>query len=99
MDHQHSSAPTGVQINLAEHPALATAITIAKEMLAEYAGVGYDDIFALAAAHGAIRESLRILLRALGTETIDEDEAVRRSVDSRFPAAAAFLDEEREAGQ
>jgi hypothetical protein len=48
--------------------ALDTAISIAREMYDEYESVGYTDIFALAQAHGAIRESLRILLHALDTE-------------------------------
>ncbi|MFC8201297.1 hypothetical protein ACFUTV_38760 [Streptomyces sp. NPDC057298] len=37
----------------------------------------------------AVRESLRILLRAV------EQDAVRRSVDAQFPTVAAFLAEER----
>jgi hypothetical protein len=84
MDNLHSSAPTGALINTAEplygqaadrvrdqlreHRAVDTALTIAKDILAEYGGVGYDDIFALAQAHGAIRESLRILVRAVHAE-------------------------------
>lgn len=42
-----------------------------------------------------LRESLRMLLRALGAEPVDEQEAVRRSVDAQFPAVAAFLAAER----
>lgn len=42
-----------------------------------------------------LRESLRILLRALDAEPVTEAEAVRRSVDAQFPAVAAFLAEER----
>ena len=42
-----------------------------------------------------LRESLRILLRALDAEPVDEEEAVRRSVDAQFPAVAAFLADER----
>lgn len=47
----------------------------------------------------SVREALRLLLRALGAEPLDEDEAVRRSVDRAFPAVAAFLAEERGEGQ
>lgn len=84
MDNQHISVPTGASINVAEplygaaadhvrdqlreHRAVDTAVTIAKEILGEYGSVGYDDIFALAQAHGAIRESLRILVRAIDAE-------------------------------
>ncbi|KUN91890.1 hypothetical protein [Streptomyces caeruleatus] len=42
-----------------------------------------------------LRESLRILLRALGAEPLTADEAVRRSVDAQFPTIAAFLADER----
>jgi len=42
-----------------------------------------------------LREALRLLLRALGAEPLDEDEAARRSVDRAFPVVAAFLDQER----
>jgi hypothetical protein len=47
---------------------LAVAATVAQQMLAEYADVDHRDLFALNQAHGAIRESLRILLRTLGVE-------------------------------
>lgn len=43
----------------------------------------------------SLRESVRLLLRALGAEPVDEQEAVRRSVDSAFPTIAAFLAEEQ----
>lgn len=46
-----------------------------------------------------LRESLRILLRALGAEPLTADEAVRRSVDAQFPTIAAFLNAERGEGQ
>lgn len=64
----YGAAADAIRDQLREPGRLHTAVTIAKEMLAEYEGVGYDDIFALAQAHGAIRESLRILLRALDAE-------------------------------
>lgn len=45
-----------------------TALTIAREMLAEYGDpTGYDQ-FAYAQAYGATREALRILLRAINAE-------------------------------
>ncbi|MEV0470242.1 hypothetical protein AB0I50_09570, partial [Streptomyces prunicolor] len=43
----------------------------------------------------SLREGLRLLLRALGAEPLDEDEAARRSVDRAFPVIAAFLADER----
>ena len=43
----------------------------------------------------SLREALRLLLRALDAEPLTEDEAVRRSVDAKFPAIAAFLANER----
>lgn len=48
---------------------------------------------------GILRESLRILLRALGAEPADEEERARRFVDRHFPEVTAFLSSEREAGQ
>ena len=42
-----------------------------------------------------LRESLRILLRAIDAEPVNETEAVPRSVDAQFPAIAAFLADER----
>ncbi|MFF4792305.1 hypothetical protein ACFY2M_21595 [Streptomyces sp. NPDC001276] len=84
---------------LHESSDLQVAISVAQQMLTTYAGVDYRDIFALAQAHGALRESLRILLRALDAEPVDEEEAVRRSVDRAFPAVAAFLADEQEAGR
>lgn len=47
---------------------LAVAIRVAQEMLGIYEHVDYGDICHLVQAYGAIRESLRIVLRALGTE-------------------------------
>ncbi|WP_069885259.1 hypothetical protein [Streptomyces luteocolor] len=48
--------------------ALVAAITVAQRMLDTYGIVDYGNSGDVAAAHGALRESLRILLRALGTE-------------------------------
>ncbi|MBW8701866.1 hypothetical protein MBT84_19860 [Streptomyces sp. MBT84] len=74
---------------------LASAITVAQRMLSSFGSVGYSDVGALAQAHGALAESLRIVLRSLGAELVDEQEAVRRSVDAQFPVVAAFLADER----
>ncbi|MEU3161385.1 hypothetical protein ABZ753_28750 [Streptomyces griseoincarnatus] len=115
MDHQHLSAPESAQINPREplHGAAAlavrdqlrapseldSAVRVAREMLAAYGSTDYADHAAVAQAFGATRESLRILLRALGVEPVDEQEAVRRSVDAQFPTVAAFLATERGEGQ
>ncbi|MFF4347552.1 hypothetical protein [Streptomyces sp. NPDC001530] len=89
---------------LREPSDLAVAISVGQRMLAAYDGVGIGDIDGLARAHGALTESLRILLRALDAEPVApsvpanerrEQEAVRRSVDAQFPAVAAFLAAER----
>lgn len=45
-----------------------SAITVAREMLAEYGNAAGYDIWAYARAHGALAESLRILLRAVERE-------------------------------
>ncbi|MEU9754539.1 hypothetical protein AB0D90_15560 [Streptomyces althioticus] len=45
---------------------LDTAVHVAREMLAAYGSTDYADPAAVAQAFGATRESLRILLRALG---------------------------------
>lgn len=47
----------------------------------------------------ALRESLRLLLRALDAEPLSEDEKARRFVDRHFPEVAAFLATERGEGQ
>jgi hypothetical protein len=43
----------------------------------------------------ALRESLRLVLRALDAEPVSEEEAARRFVDRHFPGVAAFLASER----
>lgn len=43
----------------------------------------------------ALRESLRLVLRALDAEPVTEEEAARRFVDRHFPGVAAFLASER----
>ncbi|CAM5530876.1 hypothetical protein SALBM135S_00870 [Streptomyces alboniger] len=64
---------------------LAIATHVAREMLAIYGATNYTDHAAVAQALGAVREALRILLRAV------EQGAVHRSVDVHFPVIAAFL--------
>jgi len=43
----------------------------------------------------ALRESLRLVLRALDAEPVTEEEAARRFVDRHFPGVATFLAGER----
>lgn len=85
MDHQNLSAPESAQINVREplygpaavavrdqlrqHTDLQVAVSVARDMLAAYGSTDYADHAAVAQAFGATRESLRILLRALGAET------------------------------
>ncbi|MYW50580.1 hypothetical protein GTY64_03675 [Streptomyces sp. SID8376] len=97
----HGAAALAVRDQLREpsNPNLDIAVHVAREMLAAYGSTDYADPAAVAQAFGATRESLRILLRALGAEPVDEQEAVRRSVDAQFPAVAAFLATERGEGQ
>ncbi|MEU0587249.1 hypothetical protein [Streptomyces sp. NPDC006132] len=47
---------------------LAVAARVAQLLLDEHQNVDHRDLFALNRAHGALTESLRILLRALGAE-------------------------------
>ncbi|MFE6194160.1 hypothetical protein [Streptomyces sp. NPDC057838] len=47
---------------------IAVAARVAQLLLAEHKDVDHRDLFALNRAHGALTESLRILLRALGAE-------------------------------
>ncbi|MGX1512214.1 hypothetical protein [Streptomyces collinus] len=84
MAQQNLSAPESAQINvreplygaaaiatrdqLREHTDLQIAVSVAREMLAAYGTTDYADPAAVAQAFGATRESLRILLRALGVE-------------------------------
>ncbi|MFB7739592.1 hypothetical protein ACFC08_35635 [Streptomyces sp. NPDC056112] len=90
------SAPAGNTTPPAVEPSdLDVAISVARDMLAAYAGVDHGDIFALNQAHGAIREALRILLRALSAEPQTEEEKARHFVDRHFPEVAAFLARER----
>jgi enoyl-CoA hydratase/carnithine racemase len=79
-----TSTPTGRRLIAAgiirrtpEPSDLAVAVELARRVL-----VGDNPV--------AVREALRILLRAV------EQDAVRRSVDTQFPAIAAFLAEDGE---
>jgi hypothetical protein len=76
MSEQHAwgddNRPAIPQIPAQRQPQLPsqmdTAITIAREMLAEYGNATGYDIWAYAQAHGALAESFRILLRAINAE-------------------------------
>lgn len=73
---------------------LAVAVSVAQDMLTAYAGVDHGDLFALNQAHGAIREALRILLRAVGADPeAEKGSALVRTPggDQRRPAAVAAL--------
>ena len=83
-------APPGASPRIAalaaQNSDLASAVHVAQRMLATYAAVDYDDLGALSQAHGAVRESLRILLRALGSNP--DQQPVSTGVDAvRCPAA------------
>ncbi|MDV7221019.1 hypothetical protein [Streptomyces prunicolor] len=73
-------------VHVPEPSDLEVAISVAQQLLDS------DQILSM-------REALRLLLRALGAEPVDEQEAARRSVDRAFPVVAAFLADEREAGK
>ncbi|MFF2650371.1 hypothetical protein [Streptomyces sp. NPDC058045] len=99
MDHQHLSAPKRASITI-ELPA---AIIVARRLLDTYGTVDYGQAADVAQAHGALAESLRILLRAIDQtvqQAIEQQqyEAVCRSVDAQFPIVAAFLAAERGEG-
>src|SRR5688572_1666774 len=78
-------APPAISHPASEPSDLAVAVRVAQQLLDSNNAV-------------ALRESLRLLLRALAAEPISEAEAVRRSVDSAFPAIARFLADERARG-
>ncbi|MEU1194946.1 hypothetical protein ABZ446_01825 [Streptomyces sp. NPDC005813] len=70
MTQRNLSAPEGALITAPEPSDLAVAIRVAQQMLDVYGDSSkFADIFAYAQAHGALTESLRILLRAHGIET------------------------------
>jgi hypothetical protein len=82
-------------IDLPDTGELATAVRVARKMLAVYGDSSGFDFFAYAQAHGGITEALRILLRALDAEPVDDEEAARRFVARHFPEVTAFLADER----
>lgn len=49
---------------------LAVAARVAQLLLAEHERVDHTDVFALNRAHGALVEALRIMLRAVGAESV-----------------------------
>lgn len=91
----YGAAADRVRDQLRESSDLDVAISVAQKMLAAYSDSSSFGEFGYAQAHGALSESLRILLRALDAEPVDEHEAVRRSVDAQFPTVARFLADER----
>ncbi|MEU1559490.1 hypothetical protein ABZ504_03090 [Streptomyces mirabilis] len=68
MTQQNPSAPTCTQVSPARPGDLAIAIRVGQKMLDAYGDATGFDIYAYAQAHGALAESLRIVLRALGAE-------------------------------
>ncbi|WJV47664.1 hypothetical protein [Streptomyces flavofungini] len=70
------------QHNTPEPHDLTVAVDVARQLLADYAHIDHGDLFALNQAHGAIREALRILLRAVGAEPV-----TGRQTPPRCPAA------------
>ncbi|AVH57869.1 MULTISPECIES: hypothetical protein [Streptomyces] len=71
----YGAAADRIRDQLAEPSDLAVAIRIAQLLLAEHEHVDPGDILALNHAHQVLRESLRILLRAIGAEAVDEQDA------------------------
>jgi len=71
MDHENLSAPTCAPIIAAEPSDLDVAISVAQRMLAHYGTVNSGSIYAYTVAHGALSESLRLVLRAVGAEAVD----------------------------
>lgn len=65
----YGAAADAIRDQLREPADLDVAIRVAQRMLTAYGQPAYGDACAVAQAHGALTESLRILLRALGAET------------------------------
>ncbi|MFI2431965.1 hypothetical protein [Streptomyces sp. NPDC018693] len=74
---------------LAEPSDLTVAIRVARRLLADYSDSSRDG-FSYPEAYGALRESLRLVLRAHGADPVDEDERARH-----FPHTTALLTPER----
>lgn len=73
---------------------LTVAARVGHLLLSDY-GDSSRDGFSYPEAYGALREALRLVLRALDAEPLTDEERARRSVDRAFPVVAAFLAEER----
>ncbi|KFG07490.1 hypothetical protein [Streptomyces scabiei] len=78
----HEFAPPAISHPAPEPTDLDVAVHVAQQLLDSDNPV-------------ALREALRLLLRGVGAEPIDQAEAARRSVDRAFPVVAAFLAAER----
>ncbi|MGW0169536.1 hypothetical protein ACWDWT_30825 [Streptomyces sp. NPDC003343] len=80
-------ATAGGTTHLAPEPGdLDCAITVAQKMLTAYGTVD-GDIYAYCQAHGALTETIRILLRALGVEAGVSDETPDLDVRNARPAS------------
>jgi predicted nucleotidyltransferase len=64
------AAADQVRDQLAERSDLDVAVTVARTLLADYSDSSRDG-FSYPEAYGALRESLRILVRALDAEAVD----------------------------
>ncbi|MFJ8191093.1 hypothetical protein ACIQ8D_15170 [Streptomyces sp. NPDC096094] len=65
----YGAAAARMRDRLREPSDVDVAVRVARRLLDDYADVDHGDVFALNQAHGAITEALRILLRAVDTET------------------------------
>ncbi|MFD5472945.1 hypothetical protein [Streptomyces sp. NPDC127105] len=79
----YGSAAAEVRGRLREPSDIETAASVARQLLEAFADVDHGDVFALNRAHGALTEALRILLRAVETET----ERTPMNTAQRCPAA------------
>jgi hypothetical protein len=68
LSYSYAAASLATVGTVTERSDLDVAIRVAQKMLTVYGNVDSSDIFAYAQAHGALTESLRIILRALGAE-------------------------------
>lgn len=59
---------------LSEPTDLAVAIRVAQKMLAAYSTVDSSSIYAYTVAHGGLTEALRLVLRAVGVEPVEQTE-------------------------
>lgn len=84
-------APTLPGVGAPPEPSnLAVAARLAQLLLAEHEHVDHTDVFALNRAHGALVETVRILLRAVGAEPAEaKGSSLVRTPggDQRCPAA------------